>query len=71
MEEHISLVVALLLFQGVPFPSQEQSAIDVVVQFVLEKLDFKLQDVVLFSWSIGGYASTYAAMSYPDVKHVV
>ncbi|ELT91949.1 hypothetical protein CAPTEDRAFT_165072 [Capitella teleta] len=56
---------------GQPLPSQEQNAIDAVMQYAIHQLGFPLQNIVLFAWSIGGYTATYAAMCYPDVKHVV
>lgn len=59
------------LFQGRPYPSQEQNAIDIVMQFAINKLGFKLDNVILFGWSIGGYTVTWAAMNYPEVKGIV
>lgn len=56
---------------GTPFPEQEQNAIDIVMQFAINKLGFKVQNIVLFGWSIGGYSASWAAMNYPDVKGVV
>ena len=60
-----------LSLQGVPLPMQEQNAIDVVVQYAIHKLGFQPCDIILFAWSIGGYAASWAAMNYPDIKHVV
>lgn len=59
------------IFQGMPFPEQEQNAIDIVMQFAIHSLGFTPQNIVLFGWSIGGYTTSWAAMSYPDVKAVV
>ncbi|XP_055947694.1 phosphatidylserine lipase ABHD16A-like [Argiope bruennichi] len=56
---------------GLPFPSQELKAMDVVMQFALTKLGFKMENVVLYAWSIGGFSATWAAMNYPDVKGLV
>ncbi|XP_062515169.1 phosphatidylserine lipase ABHD16A-like [Corticium candelabrum] len=56
---------------GLPFPQAEKHAIDVVVRYAVDRLGFKLEDIVLFSWSIGGFASTYAAMIYPDISAVI
>ncbi|KPJ09126.1 Abhydrolase domain-containing protein 16A [Papilio machaon] len=53
---------------GKPSPSQEQNAIDAVMQYAINKLGFKVEDIVLFGWSIGGYNATFAAVTYPDVK---
>lgn len=60
-----------LCAQGKPYPNQEQNAIDVVMQFAINKLGFKVENIVLFGWSIGGYTATWAAMNYPGVKGVV
>lgn len=54
-----------------PYPSQEQNAIDAVIQFAINKLGFKVENITLFGWSIGGYAVSWAAMTYPDIKSVV
>ncbi|KAL1517355.1 hypothetical protein ABEB36_001126 [Hypothenemus hampei] len=56
---------------GVPYPGQEQNAIDAVIQFAINKLGFKLENIVLFGWSIGGYTAAWAAMTYPDIKGVI
>ncbi|XP_022910096.1 phosphatidylserine lipase ABHD16A isoform X2 [Onthophagus taurus] len=56
---------------GTPYPSQEQNAIDIVVQFAIHKLGFNPENIILFGWSIGGYTSSWAAMNYPDIKGVV
>ena len=60
-----------MYFQGVPFPEQEQCAIDSVVQYSIERLGFTPDNIVLYAWSIGGYTASWAAMNYPDVKYVV
>lgn len=54
-----------------PFPDAEQKAVDVVMQYAINKLDFSPENIVLFAWSIGGYSASWAAMSYPEVKYVV
>ncbi|XP_053381480.1 phosphatidylserine lipase ABHD16A-like [Mercenaria mercenaria] len=56
---------------GVPFPSQEQCAIDAVMQYSIHKLGFTPDNIILYAWSIGGYTATWAAMNYPDVKFVI
>lgn len=57
--------------KGTPYPSQEQAAMEVVIQYAVEKLGFHLEDITLFAWSIGGYASTWAAMNYPKISGIV
>jgi pimeloyl-ACP methyl ester carboxylesterase len=41
------------------------------MQFALNRLGFRPENVVLFAWSIGGYALSWAAMNYPEVKAAV
>ncbi|RWS17393.1 abhydrolase domain-containing protein 16A-like protein [Dinothrombium tinctorium] len=56
---------------GIPFPSQEVNAIDTVVNFAVEKLGFKMNQILIFAWSIGGYPATWAAMTYPEIKGLI
>ena len=57
--------------KGAPLPGQEQHAINAVMQYAIHRLGFQPDFIILFAWSIGGYAASWAAMSYPDVRHVV
>ncbi|CAH0577810.1 unnamed protein product [Chrysodeixis includens] len=50
---------------GLPYPSQEHNAIDVVMQFAINELGFLPDDIVMFGWSIGGYTASWAAVNYP------
>ncbi|XP_059055140.1 phosphatidylserine lipase ABHD16A [Achroia grisella] len=50
---------------GLPYPSQEQNAIDAVLQYAINELKFQPENVVMFGWSIGGYSATWAAINYP------
>ncbi|XP_020783015.2 phosphatidylserine lipase ABHD16A [Boleophthalmus pectinirostris] len=56
---------------GVPFPQNEANAMDVVVQFAIHKLGFKVEDIIIYAWSIGGFTATWAAMSYPEIQSLV
>lgn len=56
---------------GVPFPQNEANAMDAVVQYAVYRLGFKLQDIIVYAWSIGGFTATWAAMSYPDLSAVI
>ncbi|XP_040179443.1 phosphatidylserine lipase ABHD16A [Rana temporaria] len=56
---------------GVPFPQNEANAMDVVVQYALYRLGFKMQDITVYAWSIGGFTATWACMSYPDISALV
>uniref|UniRef100_A0A8C5BWM4 Abhydrolase domain containing 16A, phospholipase n=1 Tax=Gadus morhua TaxID=8049 RepID=A0A8C5BWM4_GADMO len=56
---------------GVPFPQNEANAMDVVIQFAMQKLGFQLNDIIIYAWSIGGFTASWAVMSYPELKAVV
>ncbi|XP_023234081.1 protein ABHD16A-like [Centruroides sculpturatus] len=56
---------------GIPFPENEANAIDVVMQFSINKLGFKPENIVIYAWSIGGYAATWGAMNYPDIRGLI
>ncbi|KAL0280530.1 UNVERIFIED_CONTAM: hypothetical protein PYX00_001794 [Menopon gallinae] len=56
---------------GTPYPSQEQNAIDLVMQFAIHHLGFMPENIMLFGWSIGGYTASWAAMNYPDIKGMI
>ena len=57
--------------QGIPWPDSGKKAIDIVMQFAIQRLGFHVENIILFSWSIGGFDSTYAAMTYPDIRYLV
>lgn len=56
---------------GIPFPDNEANAIDVVMQFSINKLEFKPENIIIYAWSIGGYSATWGAMNYPDIGGLV
>ncbi|XP_048587030.1 phosphatidylserine lipase ABHD16A isoform X2 [Nematostella vectensis] len=56
---------------GLPFPSAEKNAIDVVVQYAVQKLGFPLESIFIYAWSIGGFSACYAAMTYPQLGGLV
>ncbi|KAG4071462.1 hypothetical protein HA402_011616 [Bradysia odoriphaga] len=56
---------------GLPFPDQDQNAMDAVVQFAINKLGFLPENIIMFGWSIGGYSSLWASTQYPDIKGCV
>lgn len=56
---------------GLPFPPAEVSAMDTIMKFANEKLEFKYEEIILFAWSIGGYPCSWAAMAYPEVSGVI
>jgi len=70
---YMSLYISasICVCKGAPLPDQEQNAINAVMQYAIHRLGFQPDSIILFAWSIGGYAASWAAMSYPDVSHVV
>jgi hypothetical protein len=56
---------------GAPFPQSEANAADAVMQFAVEKLGFRPEQIILHGWSIGGFTTSCLAMNYPEVKGVV
>lgn len=56
---------------GVPFPQNEANAMDVVIQFAVNKLGFQLNDIVVYAWSIGGFTACWAVMSYLEIQGLV
>lgn len=56
---------------GLPYPAAEQNAIDVVIKYAMNRLGFPIENIVIFSWSIGGYSATWAAMMYPEIKGLI
>ncbi|KAK8723411.1 hypothetical protein OTU49_011697 [Cherax quadricarinatus] len=56
---------------GTPYPSQEQNAVDAVMQFAIHGLGFREEDIIIYGWSIGGYTSTWAAMNYPQIRGLI
>lgn len=44
---------------------------DAVISYAIEELNFPVQDIILFGWSIGGYSTIYGAVRFPNVKGVI
>jgi len=55
---------------GLPFPGDVTSSADAIMQFAFS-LGFKTEEIILFSWSIGGFPASWLAIHYPDVKAVI
>ncbi|XP_053624449.1 phosphatidylserine lipase ABHD16A isoform X2 [Plodia interpunctella] len=55
---------------GLPYPCQEENAIDAVLQYSINELKFLPEHIIMYGWSIGGYTATWAAVNYP-VKGLV
>ncbi|KJE93969.1 HLA-B associated transcript 5 [Capsaspora owczarzaki ATCC 30864] len=56
---------------GMPYPSAEKNAIDVVMQFALDKLGFAPQNILFYGWSIGGMTASHAASQHPGIRGVI
>lgn len=56
---------------GQPFPDQDRNAVDAVISYAINELNFAVQDILLFGWSIGGYSTIYGAVRFPNVKGIV
>ncbi|GCC39617.1 hypothetical protein chiPu_0023387, partial [Chiloscyllium punctatum] len=44
---------------------------DVVVQYAIHRLNYKLEDIIIYAWSIGGFTATWATMTYPEISALV
>ncbi|CAF2152747.1 unnamed protein product [Rotaria magnacalcarata] len=56
---------------GYPGALSEVNAIDAVMRYAIEKLSFPVNNIVIFAWSIGGYAANWAAVNYPNIRGLV
>lgn len=56
---------------GEPFPSQDQNAVDALMQFAIQSLKFLPENIMVFGWSIGGYSSLWLASQYPNIRGVI
>ena len=61
---YMSLFLLGSFCQGVPFPQNEANAMDVVIQFAIHKLGFKISDIVVYAWSIGGFTGRWRRERY-------
>lgn len=41
------------------------------MKFAIKHLKFSPKNIILYGWSIGGFASTHLAKKFPDVHAVV
>lgn len=56
---------------GIPYPDQDVAAVDAVVKFAMDKLEFAPSQIVIYGWSIGGYTATWAGMRHPNIHGLV
>lgn len=59
------------MLQGQPYLEEEQSAVNTVMEFAIQRLGFPPEQIILYGWSIGGYSTSWAAAAYPSVRAVV
>lgn len=53
LKYHLSVCFFMEILQGFPGPESERNAIDVVIQYAVEKLGFPVSKIVIYAWSIG------------------
>jgi pimeloyl-ACP methyl ester carboxylesterase len=53
---------------GTPSPASEAHAIDAMLEFAQDSLGYTLDSIVLHGWSIGGFATSWAAMNHQGVR---
>ncbi|XP_068733049.1 phosphatidylserine lipase ABHD16A-like [Montipora capricornis] len=56
---------------GLPSPESERNAMEVVMQYAIEKLGFPADKIVIYAWSIGGYPAVWGAKIYPQISGMV
>lgn len=56
---------------GSPYPDQDVAAVDVVVKFAMDKLQFAPSQIIMYGWSIGGFTATWAGMRHPNIHGLV
>lgn len=56
---------------GLPYAKNTLAAADAVMQYSIEVLGYRPENIVLFGWSIGGFPVSWLAANYPNVKAVV
>lgn len=42
-----------------------------MVKFAIYGLGFKEEEIIIFGWSIGGFTSTWAAMTHPNISGLI
>ncbi|ULU01123.1 hypothetical protein L5515_004327 [Caenorhabditis briggsae] len=56
---------------GLPYAKKTLAAADAVMQYSIEVLGYRPENIVLFGWSIGGFPVAWLASNYRNVKAVV
>jgi hypothetical protein len=53
---------------GMPYPANNAAAIEAVIEYATHELGFLHSDIIIYSWSIGGFDACYAGIKYPNLK---
>ncbi|CAJ0578775.1 unnamed protein product, partial [Mesorhabditis spiculigera] len=56
---------------GSPMPKNVLAAADAVMQYATGPLGWKEEDIVIYSWSIGGFAASWLAANYKKVRALI
>lgn len=56
---------------GIPYPDQDVAAVDTVMKFATDKLNFENNKIILYGWSIGGFTASWAAMRHPKINGLI
>ncbi|CAF1108551.1 unnamed protein product, partial [Didymodactylos carnosus] len=56
---------------GSPGPVTEINSIDAVMKYAINELHFPVEDIIVFAWSIGGYAACWTSVIYQDIRGLV
>ncbi|XP_007431243.2 protein ABHD16B-like [Python bivittatus] len=56
---------------GKPYPQNDINAMDVVIRYAMHRLNFSLEDIAIYGYSLGSYTATWAAMAYPELGALV
>jgi hypothetical protein len=54
--------------KGRPDVLSEINGIDGIMHYALDQLKFRSDHIVLFAWSIGGYAACWTSAHYPNIR---
>eukprot|EP00124_Ichthyophonus_hoferi_P001724 Ihof_evm7s98 gene=Ihof_evmTU7s98 len=57
--------------EGMPYPENEANAIVAVIKYAIDILGFPMEDIMIFSWSIGCYAASRAGAHFPNLGGLV
>jgi hypothetical protein len=57
--------------EGKPSPNHVICAADAVAKLALFKLGFRVSDIIVFGWSIGGFPASWLSQKYPDIHGLI